>query len=222
MSQSQRARIARLESRVRHYAAERTAAFHSDSGLDEDGYLDSQLFERLISHAVILAYLIKFGEPKIGERLSEAWKRTGYQGTEDPFVYQGSMIVCDDLRSTVFPGLPGRNLKEKLNLIFETAPAWLIWFTQAEETAFMLDLKLPPDFLDAVKFARSPGPWPKLPPYAFEPQLRGEDMKSSSPLERYYLRMAGLMDTRVSRRQRGRQVNRAALPHRDPVRWPDA
>jgi hypothetical protein len=221
MSQSQRARIARLESRVRHYATERTAASHSNGGLDEDGYLDSESFEMLISHAVILAYLIKFGEPKIGERLSEAWKRTGYQGTDDPFVYPGSKIVCDDLRSTVFPSLPGRNLREKLDLIFETAPAWLIWFTQAEETAFMLDLKLPLDFLDAVKFAR-PDTWPRLPSYAFEPRLRGEDVRPSSPLERYYLRLAGLMETRASRRQRGRQFNRVSLPHRDPVRWPDA
>ena len=45
MSQSQRARIARLESRVRHYATERTAASHSNGGLDEDGYLTASLDE---------------------------------------------------------------------------------------------------------------------------------------------------------------------------------
>jgi hypothetical protein len=63
-------------------------------------------------------------------------------------------MVSDDLRSTVFPGLPGTSLKEKLDLIFESAPAWLIWFAHAEMAAYMLDPKLPRDSLSVVKFAR--------------------------------------------------------------------
>jgi hypothetical protein len=221
MTQSQRNRVARLEGHIR-VLAKRAAELKTDDGSDEDGYLHPRYFDMALSHAVNLAYLIKFGDPKIGEPLSEAWKRTGYQGEYGPFLdFRDAKRVCDDIRASVFPGLPGANLKEKLDLIFGTAPAWLIWFAGGESSAFMLDLKLPPDFLDAVNFDR-PSWRPCLPTGAFEPRLRPEHEKPDSQLEEYYLRMAGPMDSRTTRRQRRLSTPQPSPPARLPVHWPDA
>jgi hypothetical protein len=152
MNQSQRTRIARLERRVSRYLAERAEA--SDSDVDEDGFLVADRFNNCLSHAVNLAYLARFGDPKVGEPLSDAWKRTGHTGRYDPFDRSGAQMVSKDLLSTVFPGLPGNGMKEKLDLIFETAPAWLIWFTHGDLIAILFGLKLPADLLNVVKFAR--------------------------------------------------------------------
>jgi hypothetical protein len=232
MSQSQRTRIARLEGRVRLYLAEREQASDSEGDLDEDGYLNSDTFNALLRHAVNLAYLIRFGDPKIGEPLSEAWKRTGYNGKYHPFEYIGAEMVCADLRSNVFPSLPGTSLKEKLDLIFESAPAWVIWFANGESTAYILGLKLPRDLLSVVKFARPRGRWPSLPSDAFEPRLWPEsrlwpdprlrgDQSSHRRLEDYFMRQAGLLDTSTSRRQRARSRDMEPPPP-PPIRWPDA
>jgi hypothetical protein len=68
MSQSQRTRIAPLESRVRRYLVERnlverTERFDADDDVDDDGYLDSYTFNFFLPHAVDLAFLIRFGDP---------------------------------------------------------------------------------------------------------------------------------------------------------------
>jgi hypothetical protein len=220
MSQSQRARITRLENRVATFAAARVTASDTETGADEDGYLERDLFDYILVRAVNLAYLIKFGDPRIDEPLSQAWKRTGYRGEYDPFESFGAVMVGNDLLSGVFPRLPGFKLKEKLSRIFETAPAWLIWFTHGETFAHMLDLKLPPDLLDVVRYAR-PADW-SLPRGAFEMKLWPNDARPRSQLEDYYMRMAGLMHTRVSRRQSSHPCKQPSPPAQLPIRWPDA
>jgi len=222
MSQSQRTRIARLERRVRRYVAERAKA--SDSHVDKDGYLDSETFGYYLPHAVNLAYIARFGDPKIGEPLREAWKRAGYTGRYDPFDRFGAQMVSKDLLSTVFPGLPGDGMKEKLDLIFETAPAWLIWFTQGDMIAAMFGLKLPADFLSVVKFARPRDlTSPALPSGAFEYQPWPEGPKPMWPEEEYLMRKAGIWDNpNMSRRQRARRSDMESPPRQPPIRWPDA
>jgi hypothetical protein len=226
MTQSQRTRIARLERRVRRYLAEQAEASNSDSRVDKDGYLNSDSFHNLLPHAVNLAYLSRFGNPKVGEPLKEAWKRTGYTGTYDPFNRFGARMVSDDLRATVFADLPGANLKEKLDLIFETAPAWLMWFTQGDMLVATLDLKVPLDLLSVVKFARPRDVIsPALPSGAFVYQPWPEGPSPTWwPEEEYLMRKAGLFEnTNTSRRERARRRDHEIRPPRHaPVRWPAA
>jgi hypothetical protein len=222
MSQSQRTRIARLERRVSRYLAERAEASNND--VDEDGYLVPHRFNYCLTHAVNLAYLARFGDPKVGEPLSDAWKRTGYAGRYDPFDRSGAEMVSKDLLSTVFPGLPGNGIKEKLDLIFETAPAWLIWFTHGDLIAILFDLKFPTDLLNVVKFARPRViTVPALPSGAFEYQPWPEGPKPSCPEEEYLMRKAGIWDNpNMSRRQRGRRSDIESPPRQPLIRWPDA
>jgi hypothetical protein len=48
----------------------------------------------------------------------------------------------------------GNDEREKLNLIFASAPAWLIWFTFADYTAKLLNLALP-DMSRMISVART-------------------------------------------------------------------
>jgi hypothetical protein len=221
MSQSQRTRVARLEKRVARYLAQEAASL--DSFQDADGYLDDFHFNLCADHAINLAYLIQFGDPKVGEPLSEAWKRTGYSGRCDPFTYSGAGEVSRDIRSTVFPHLPGGTLKEKLDRIFESAPAWLIWFAYGDMAAAVLHLKLPPDLLSVVKFARPRECYcAQLPSGAFEYRPWPADWTPSDE-EAALMRKAGMFNTKMSRRERKRLERRAeeAPPFNPPVKWPD-
>jgi hypothetical protein len=65
------------------------------------------VFDSTIPRAINLTYLFPFGEPKIGEPLSEAWKRTRSTARYGPFDDFGARMISNDLLSTVFPGLSG-------------------------------------------------------------------------------------------------------------------
>ena len=63
--------------------------------------------------------------------------------------------------------MPGADGTEKLNAVFAKAPAWLLWFTNAELTVICLGLKLP-DLSSTSRFARPRGRGDYLPYGAFE------------------------------------------------------
>jgi hypothetical protein len=119
MSQSQRSRIARLEKQVSRHRAEKAP---NQRAREED---DLYYFKVIIPHAINLAYLIKFGAPKVGEPLTESWKRTGYDGSDDPFNISGADSISFHLLTHAFPRA-GDRLKAEINAVFETAPAWLL------------------------------------------------------------------------------------------------
>jgi hypothetical protein len=99
MSQSQRSRIARLEKQVSLQLAE-NASIANQRVQEED---DLYYFKLIIPHAINLVYLIKFGAPEVGEPLTESWKRTGYEGSDDPFNISGAESISFHLLAHVFP-----------------------------------------------------------------------------------------------------------------------
>ena len=69
-----------------------------------------------------------------------------------PFDDFGEIDIAEDFRYFV-PDLPGANITDKLNAIFEIAPPWLIWFTYGDVNGRILGLKLP-ELSSVNRFAR--------------------------------------------------------------------
>jgi hypothetical protein len=84
-------------------------------------------------HAMMLAELVLYGEPKLEEPLEIAWQRcvTGKFGVN--LLYH---IV-------VLSKLPGQTEQEKFQHVLDIAPTWLLKFTLAPITADLLGLKCP-------------------------------------------------------------------------------
>jgi hypothetical protein len=137
----------------------------------------------MVGHATILAFLIRYGRPQIGEPLSDAFcrfaaskawkaccdrfpesKRAGsmrrvIEGDGDEVLfepYDGHTVfsVGRYLRHVLISTFLGKDEKDKLNRVFRSAPPWLIWFTFADYTAALLELDLP-DLSSVVGFERS-------------------------------------------------------------------
>jgi hypothetical protein len=90
----------------------------------------------------------------------------------------------------IIAGFPGADEKEKLDLVFASAPPWLIWFTFADYTAELLGLTLP-DLSSVRGFARSKASfdlWYGFPSGVFErrPWPHGPD---NEPLARNDLKL---------------------------------
>jgi hypothetical protein len=103
-----------------------------------------------------LALLILYGDPRIGEPLSFAWRRCldspawkacrekhpdyiGRHGRDEegPFSSWGAGWIAQYFRKYFLPELPGVDETEKLNAVFAKAPAWLLWFTHGEIAGLM-------------------------------------------------------------------------------------
>jgi hypothetical protein len=185
---------------------------------------DLYYFKLIIPHAINLAYLIKFGAPKVGEPLTESWKRTGDEGSDDPFNISGAESISFHLLAHAFPRAEDR-LKAEINAVFETAPAWLLWFSEGDCTAELLGLNVPNDMFSMVQYARSiTVRLPGLPRDAFTYQLRQPGSKPITPTEAWHLRKAELMSMPMSRRQMKRaQISNAEPPPpaEPPLRWPE-
>ena len=127
----------------------------------------------IVAHAAVLTFLIRYGNPNIGEPLSnacrrvsesDAWKecrqrfpwlkrwhdhlnKTDEDKDEyysfDPHSRDLALIIGSCLRHAVIATFPGADEKEKLSGVFASAPPWLIWFTFADYTAGVLGLSLP-------------------------------------------------------------------------------
>ena len=77
--------------------------------------------------------------------------------------------VAQYLRKYFLPDLPGADETEKLNLVFASAPAWLLWFTHGDVIGALLGLKVP-DLSSMSRLARPDISisWRRLPDAPFE------------------------------------------------------
>jgi hypothetical protein len=217
MALSRRTRIARLEEQVAYREQERRER------LDQESLKEYN--PKIVTHAAILALLISRGNPKVGEPLAAAWKRTGYPGAASPFNagpndYSESAQIAADIYARIISDFPDVREKDNLDEVFASAPPWLIWFTCGDFTADELGLKLP-DLSSIVIFNRKiVGRYPALPSGAFdyEPRL---DWKPSSETERYFLLKQQTTSRRMSSRERRRALTVEPERRSKPwVRWP--
>ena len=142
------------------------------------------ILQGIVAHAAVLTFLVRYGNPNIGEPLSCACRRVSETGawrecrekypllkrwhdhwgerhedknryySFDPHSRDLALIIGTCLRHAVIATFPGANEKEKLSGVFASAPPWLIWFTFADYTAGLLGLTLP-DLSSVSGFARS-------------------------------------------------------------------
>ncbi len=124
---------------------------------------------------------------------------------------RGAVIeIGEVLRHLFVSSLPGSNEKAKLNAIFKSAPAWLIWFTFADYTAAVLGLEVP-DLSSVMRFTRSKKAfdhWWGLPAGTFESRLWPNN-RESEPLARTdlsLLRPDAAHDQLMTRRERKRAL----------------
>jgi hypothetical protein len=145
------------------------------------------------THTANLSALILYGDPKIEEPLSFAWKRClesaewqkrreKYGGwdeygrdTRDPFETFSATQIAKYFRKYFLPDLAGRDELEKFRLIFKKAPPWLLWFTYGDVNARILGIKLP-DLSAVNRYIRDPRNFGNdhLPPGPFECRLRAD------------------------------------------------
>jgi hypothetical protein len=205
MNQIRSRQIARLEKRALPHIKQR------------EGIAQQLLKVRrgAIAHATVLALLVRYGNPRLGEPLScacarvtesELWvlfrqkfppDRTIYpddfEYSFEPFTRDQVTIIGDALRHVSIATFPGANEKEKLNRVLRSAPPWLLWFTFADYSAKLLGLSLP-DLSTVSRFERSKEifhGWWGLPQSAYEchPWPHGTD---GEPLARTDLSLLGL------------------------------
>jgi hypothetical protein len=204
--------------------------------------------EGAAAHAAILAFLIRYGSPKIGEPLSNAWQRLrdsdawkdcwdrfpvtlcdwDTQITVEPYSRGYVSLLGQFVRHAVISNFPGADEKQKLNAVFSSAPPWLIWFTFADYTAKLLKLKLP-DLSDVRVFERSKENfdcWWGLPSGAFERRSwsYGPD---AEPLSRTDLTLLGPPRSSGATYKTSREIRRRRAAHmKSPPTnqkddWPD-
>ena len=130
------------------------------------------------------AFLVRYGDPQIGEPLSHACRRVSESGawrdsrlrfgllkeTFAPHERGSVFLVGACLRHVVVATFPGADEKEKLNRVFASAPPWLVYFTFADLTAKILELSSP-DLSSVIGFVRSKANldlWYGLPAGSFE------------------------------------------------------
>jgi hypothetical protein len=162
-------------------------------------------------HAGFLRLIILYGDPHIGEPLSEALQRCCASDAEElrkcelgpvverfnPFLEScGPKIVADLFYFHILPTLPGTDCTDKLSAIFAAAPPWLLWFTFADLTAAILELR-PPDISSIEYCERSRRDferWPLLPtgPFAIKrlsdekiAQLLRKQKQAKGDIEKY-------------------------------------
>jgi hypothetical protein len=236
MNQTRFRQIARLEKRALPYIKQRERAAQESQNLHRGA----------VAHAAVLAFVMRYGNPQMGEPLSEACLRVAeseaWKDCRDKFplytfyphlngnLFQPCTRECvllfgDPLRHVLLSTLPGADEKDKLNHVFKSAPPWLIWFTFADYTAKLLDLNLP-DLSTVTGYERSKNifhRWWGLPESAFEcrPWPDGTD---GEPLARTDLSLLGLgtrQDAPITNRERKRALaNSARSNPSQQTDWP--
>jgi hypothetical protein len=165
-----------------------------------------------LAHAINLGLLILYGKPKIGEPLSRAWERVE---KKCPTLVEYGLTPFRDRVMARSTGLffrkgemfrfPGADEQEQFAAMFAAAPPWLIHFTYADFTAFVLGIKAP-DLSSVAKYLRSEKVllnWPVLPDGAFEFVLQ-PPLEPLTESERKLVRDAllGLNDQSTPRERR--------------------
>ena len=236
MSQNRFRRIARLELAARPYIGMR------------DRIQDQSESTRLgaVAHAAVLAFLIRYGDPKIGEPLSCAWQR--FEDTDvwkqycdkwkelkcgrlddnyhtgSPFSRNGVYVMSMELRHELLERFSGSNEKEILEKVFASAPPWLVWFAFGDYTAKLLGLPMP-DLATVRHFARSKedfANWCGLPRGTFEsrPWPNGPENEQLASTN-FLLHPARENRNHQMTRRESRRANAAANDlAKKPDKWP--
>jgi hypothetical protein len=185
MYQSRSRQLARLEKLARPYLQQR-------AGIAERW---QEIRRGAVAHAAVLAFVMRYGNPQMGEPLSEACRRVAEseawkaccerfrehcqnfrdrnfldQYSFEPYNRDRVFLIGDPLRHVLISTLSGADEKDKLNRVFKSAPPWLVWFTFADYTAKVLGLNLP-DLSTVTGYERSKNifhRWWGLPESAFE------------------------------------------------------
>jgi hypothetical protein len=236
MNQIRSRQIARLEKRAVPYIKQR-------EGIAEQW---QKLRRGAVAHATVLALLVRYGNPRLGEPLSSAggrvaksefWglfcqkfppDRTIYPDDFEysfPFTRDRVTIIGDELRHVSIATFPGADEKEKLNLVLQSAPQWLLWFTFADYSAKLLGLSLP-DLSIVSRFERSNEifqGWWGLPQSAYEchPWPHGIDGEALARTDLSLFELETGQEMPVTKRERTRAL---AHPSRSnlgrKVKWP--
>lgn len=145
--------IARLESLAAAYLRPREKAHSgSEQSVRNDAFI----------RTANLCALILYGDPKMEEPLSLAWRRClestewqrcrekhggwnkyGSDDLGDPFSMFSAEPIASYFRAYLVPDLRGSDEVEKFGIIFEKTPPWLLWLTYADAHARILGIKLP-------------------------------------------------------------------------------
>lgn len=239
MRQSRFRQVARLEELAQPYLERRRK-------IEKDW---RQTISGAAAHAAILAFVIRYGNPTIGEPLLCACQRCSKSSTGKEFSDKfpsilsrrpgeysfkphnrdSALVIGTPLRHLVISIFPGADEKEKLDAVFASAPPWLIWFTFGDYTAELLGLT-PPDLSSETGFARSKANfdlWWGLPSDAFE-RRPWPDALENEPLARTDLNLlhptttTGSPDDQITPRERKRA--NANYMKSDPLKrmaeWP--
>jgi len=188
-----------------------------------------------VAHATVLALLVRYGNPRLGEPLScaggrvaksEFWglfcqkfppDRTIYPADFEhsfPFTRDQVLIIGDQLRHVTIATFPGADEKEKLNRVLRSAPPWLLWFTFADYSAKLLGLDLP-DLSPVTGFERSKSifhGWWGLPPSAYEcrPWPHGIEGEALARTDLSLFELETGQEMPVTKRERTRALARAS------------
>ena len=147
MSATRFRRIARLERLAELY-------LEWKSGIEKEW---QRILGGAAAHAAVLAFLIRYGNPRLGEPLewaiqrcaeATAWKErcnefnlTSLDGEEYTFPAHDRDFISgmgNSVRHFVMSSFPGLDERQKLDRVFAAAPPWLLWFTFADYTAALL------------------------------------------------------------------------------------
>ena len=199
-----------------------------------------------VAHATVLALLVRYGNPWLGEPLScaggrvaksEFWglfcqkfppDRTIYPDDFEysfPFTRNRVTIIGDELRHVSIATFPGADEKEKLNLVLQSAPPWLLWFTFADYSAKLLGLSLP-DLSTVSRFERSNEifqGWWGLPQSAYEchPWPHGIDGEALARTDLSLFELETGQEMPVTKRERTRALAHASRSNLGrKVKWP--
>jgi hypothetical protein len=181
---------------------------------------ETLLRETAVLHGAAVAAIVAYGDPQITEPLTDAWRRFAEKFPRSnynqfsPFSNNkmSARLAGITLRTEVIPKLPGADEKERLNRIFASAPAWLMWFTYGDFTASVLQLELP-DLSSVKRFDRQTAfieCWPALPTSVFEQRPwpdGGGDEPPPGPAEIEFMRRElGIWTEGMTPRQRRRAL----------------
>ena len=147
------------------------------------------------AHAAVLAFLIRYGKPKIDEPLSHACERCTRSPAWmdcckqfkfllpsrcythkspsvkfEPHSRDRVDVIGAALRHVLISEYSGADEKQKLEIAFASAPPWVLWFTLADYTAEVLNFTIP-DLSKVNGFMRSKANfdlWWGVPSGAFE------------------------------------------------------
>jgi hypothetical protein len=236
MNQIRSRQIARLEKRAVPYIKQREGIAQQLRNLHRGA----------VAHATVLALLVRYGNPQLGEPLScaggrvaksEFWRllcqkfppdRTIYPADFEhsfPFTRDQVLIIGDQLRHVSIATFPGADEKEKLNRVLRSAPPWLLWFTFADYSAKLLGLGLQ-DLSPVTGFERSKSifhGWWGLPPSAYEcrPWPHGIEGEALARTDLSLFELETGQEMPVTKRERTRAL---AHPSRSnlgrKVKWP--